>query len=170
MDKAQKHSTCDLEKRYDELMNQTYSLADLVFGTTQRGWNVCGKAGGKCKKGDKHGPTSGVHPQSGHVVKQLHVKNIRCMYEFFWVEYIGEACAGTNRIIEWCREWGLAEPDFEFTGTRLIVTLWKSKVTDRYLDSLGLNERQRKAIDYMREHKRITSRTYANLFKITEFS
>ena len=58
MDKAQKHSTCDLEKRYDELMNQTYSLADLAFGTIQRRWNVCGKAGCKCKKGEKHGPNS----------------------------------------------------------------------------------------------------------------
>ena len=73
-----------------------------------------------------------------------------------------------NKIMEWCKDWGLAEPDFEFTGTSLIITLWKSKLTDRYLDSLELNERQRKAIDYMKEHKRITSKKYAELSSITE--
>ena len=150
MDKAQKHSTCDLEKRYDELMNQTYSLADLVFGTTQRGWNVCGKAGGKCKKGDKHGPTLGVHPQSGHVVKQLHVKNIRCMYEFFWVEYIGEACAGTNRMIRWCLNEGLPGPEFEDMTRIFIVRIRKDVYTKEYLKERGLSERQITAVIYVK--------------------
>ncbi|MEA3422008.1 MAG: ATP-binding protein, partial [Acidobacteriota bacterium] len=88
--------------------------------------------------------------------------------QFFWIKYIEEVGTGTNKIIEWCRDWNLPEPDFEFTGTSLIVTLWKSKLTDRYLDSLGLNERQRKAINYMKEHKRITSKKYAELFSITD--
>jgi len=87
--------------------------------------------------------------------------------QFFWVKYIEEVGTGTNKIIEWCRDWGLPEPDFQFTGTSLIVTFWKSKLTDSYLDSLGLNERQRKAIAYMKEHKRITSKKYAELFLIT---
>ncbi|MEA1925135.1 MAG: hypothetical protein U9M95_04630 [Candidatus Altiarchaeota archaeon] len=33
-----------------------------------------------------------------------------------------------NEIMEWCRDWDLPEPDSEFTGTSLIVTLWKSKL------------------------------------------
>ena len=87
--------------------------------------------------------------------------------QFFWVKYIEEVGTGTNKIIEWCRDWGLPEPDFQFTGTSLIVTFWKSKLTDSYLDSMGLNKRQRKAIAYMKEHKRITSKKYAELFLIT---
>jgi ATP-dependent DNA helicase RecG len=87
--------------------------------------------------------------------------------QFFWIKYIEEVGTGTNKIIEWCRDWGLPEPDFQFTGTSLIVTFWKSKLTDSYLDSMGLNERQRKAIAYMKEHKRITSKKYAELFLIT---
>ena len=36
------------------------------------------------------------------------------------------------------------------------------------MDTLGLNERQRKAIDYMKKHKKITSKEYAELFSITD--
>ena len=88
--------------------------------------------------------------------------------QFFWVKYIEEVGTGTNKIIEWCTDWGLPEPEFEFTGTSLVVTLWKSKLDEEYLDTLGLNERQRKAIDYMKKHKKITSKEYAELFSITD--
>jgi len=37
--------------------------------------------------------------------------------QFFWVKYIKEVGTGTNKIIEWCTDWGLPEPEFEFTGT-----------------------------------------------------
>ena len=50
----------------------------------------------------------------------------------------------------------------------MIVTFWKSKLTDSYLESLRLNERQRKAIKYIKENKKITSTEYAMLFKVTE--
>jgi ATP-dependent DNA helicase RecG len=36
------------------------------------------------------------------------------------------------------------------------------------LDTLGLNERQRRAIIYIKEHKKITSKEYAELFSITD--
>jgi len=88
--------------------------------------------------------------------------------QFFWVRYIEEVGTGTNKIIEWCIDWGLPEPEFEFTGTSLVVTLWKSKLNEEYLNTLGLNERQREAISYMKEHKKITSKEYAELFSITD--
>jgi len=67
-----------------------------------------------------------------------------------------------------CVEWGLPEPEFEVTETSLVVTLWKSKLNEEYLDTLGLNERQRKAINYMKKHKKIASKEYAELFSITD--
>jgi ATP-dependent DNA helicase RecG len=33
---------------------------------------------------------------------------------FFWIKYIEEVGTGTNKIIEWCKDWGIAEPDFEY--------------------------------------------------------
>jgi ATP-dependent DNA helicase RecG len=104
-------------------------------------------------------------------LKQVHEsipRNPSIAKQFFWVKYIEEVGTGTNKIIEWCIDWGLPEPEFEFTGTSLVVTLWKSKVNEEYLDTLGLNERQREAISYMKEHKKITSKEYAELFSITD--
>jgi len=86
---------------------------------------------------------------------------------FFWIKYVEEVGTGTNKIIKWCTEWGLPEADFEYTGTSLVVTFRKSKLTEEYLETLGLNDRQMKAIEFLKEHKRITSKKYADLFRIT---
>jgi len=87
---------------------------------------------------------------------------------FFWIKYVEEVGTGTNKMIRWCIEWGLPEPDFEYTGTSLVVTFRKSKLTEEYLETLNLNERQMKALEFLKEHKRITSKKYADLFGITD--
>jgi len=87
---------------------------------------------------------------------------------FFWIKYVEEVGTGTNKMIKWCTEWGLPEPDFEYTGTSLVVTFRKSKLTEEYLETLNLNERQMKALEFLKEHKRITSKKYADLFGITD--
>ncbi|PKK86069.1 MAG: hypothetical protein CVT48_02670 [Thermoplasmata archaeon HGW-Thermoplasmata-1] len=63
---------------------------------------------------------------------------------------------------------GLPEPEFEITGTSLVLTFRKSKLTKGYLVGLGLNERQMKAMEYLTKHKKITSGKYAELFSITD--
>ena len=87
---------------------------------------------------------------------------------FFWMKYVEEVGTGTNKMIKWCTEWGLPEPDFEYTGTSLVVTFRKSRLTEEYLETLSLNERQVKALEFLKEHKRITSKKYADLFGITD--
>ena len=49
-----------------------------------------------------------------------------------------------------------------------MVTFRKSKLTEEYLETLNLNERQMKALEFLKEHKGITSKKYANLFGITD--
>ncbi|MBA7660825.1 hypothetical protein ES703_68831 [subsurface metagenome] len=83
---------------------------------------------------------------------------------FFWIKYIEEVGTGTNKIIQWCKKWNLPEPDFEYTGTSLVVAFRKSKLTEEYLKSLDLNERQRKAIEYLKVKGKITNREYVKIF------
>jgi len=87
---------------------------------------------------------------------------------FFWIKYVEEVGMGTNKIIRWCRDWGLPEPEFRHITGDFVVTLRKSKLTDEYLAGLDLNERQKKVIDYLKENDRITSSEYAKMFDITQ--
>jgi len=59
----------------------------------------------------------------------------------------------------------LPEPVFKEITGGLVVTFGKSKYTEEYLGKLGLNERQSKAVEYLRESKRITRQEYAFLFE-----
>ncbi len=88
--------------------------------------------------------------------------------QFFWIRYVEEVGSGTNKMVKWCADWGLPEPDFDHITGDFVVTLWKSKLTDEYLDSLGLNNRQKKAIAYLMEHKKITKKEYMNLTNISK--
>ncbi|MBA3064239.1 hypothetical protein FP803_02265, partial [Candidatus Woesearchaeota archaeon] len=84
---------------------------------------------------------------------------------FFLIKYIEEVGTGTNKIIEWCANWGLPEPEFECTGTSMINTFYNFKyVDDKYLIKLGLNQRQRKVVGYVIENKRITNKELRDLF------
>ncbi len=107
---------------------------------------------------------------SGWTVETLRIKhesmppNHLLTEHFFWVKYAEEVGTGTNKLIDWCSEWGLPEPDFEFTGTSMIVTFRKSKITEEHLNSLGLNERQKKAIELIKSREEIVFGDYKNAF------
>ncbi len=86
---------------------------------------------------------------------------------FFWIKYAEEVGTGTNKIITWCREWGLPDPDFEYAGSSLVVTFRKGGLSDQALGQLELTERQMKAIQYVREHGGITRKEYVALVRIS---
>ena len=102
-------------------------------------------------------------------LKQKHEsipKNPLLFKELFWVKYVEDVGGGTIDMIQGCREWGIPEPEFEDTGTAIVVTFRKSILTPRILEELGLNGRQIKAMDFIKEHNRITTREYCSLFKV----
>jgi len=76
---------------------------------------------------------------------------------FFWIGYIEEVGTGTNKMIKWCREWGLPEPEFQIKSSNIVVIFRKSKLTEEYLEKLGLNEREKEIIQLIKQKKRITS-------------
>lgn len=83
---------------------------------------------------------------------------------FFLIKFIEQWGTGTNRIIRECLKHGLPEPLFEEVAGNLVVTFRKTKFMEGYLKQLGLNERQVKAIDYLKEYNQISRKKYSSLF------
>jgi ATP-dependent DNA helicase RecG len=86
---------------------------------------------------------------------------------FFWIKYIEEVGTGTNKIIDWCKGWGLPEPDFEYAGSSVVITFRKSKLTEEYLLSLELREKEREIIKHIKINKRITSGEIQKMFNVS---
>ncbi|MEA3421317.1 MAG: ATP-binding protein [Acidobacteriota bacterium] len=82
--------------------------------------------------------------------------------------YIEKAGSGIIEMIKRCKEKGLPEPEFEEKMGCFVTVIYRSIITDKYLDSLGLNERQRKSIEYLRKKQKITSREYCELCSIAK--
>lgn len=86
---------------------------------------------------------------------------------FFLIKYIEQWGTGTNRMVRLCKENNLPEPEFEDTGNSFVVTLRKSKLTQRYLQTLDLNERQKNAIEYVAKNESISNKEYRDLNEVT---
>src|SRR4030065_2651878 len=74
---------------------------------------------------------------------------------------------GIEKMRKSCIRAGIPEPQFEeHQGFRVIFR--KDIYTEEYLKKLGLNERQIKAVIYVKEKGKITNKEYRGLFKITD--
>lgn len=102
-------------------------------------------------------------------LKQKHEsipKNPLLFKQLFWVKYVEDVGGGTTDMIKACKEWGLPEPEFEDTGTAIVVTIRKTILNPRMLEELGLNKRQINAIDFIKKNDRITTKEYCSLVKV----
>lgn len=85
-------------------------------------------------------------------------------YDMGWIEQWG---SGIDKMRTACLKAGIPEPKFEeHQGFR--VTFRKDVYTEEYLRGLGLNERQIKAVMYVKEKGKITNREYRGLSDITD--
>ena len=99
-------------------------------------------------------------------LKQAHSsvpRNKRLCEALFLADYIDKAGTGVLDVLAKCREAGLPEPDFVQDGDQFTVTLWRDALTPARLDQLGLNERQRQAIEFLRKKPRLTNMDYQKL-------
>jgi len=87
---------------------------------------------------------------------------------FYLTNYIEKAGSGTLEMIKQCRNAGLPEPNFEQKMGCFVTTVWRSILTNEYLKSLGLNERQKKSIKYIEKYGRITRAEYEKLNNVSE--
>ena len=54
---------------------------------------------------------------------------------FFWIKYAEDVGSGTNKIIQWCKEWGLPEPTYEEAGSSFVTVLHNPKEAQTILKS-----------------------------------
>ena len=116
----------------------------------------------------------------GHLPEPLTVEDLKQRHRsilrnplvgkcFFWIKFIEQWGTGTNRIIDACLDYGLPEPVFEELSGSLVVTLRKG-ITEELLREKGLNERQIKAVSYIREKGSITNKEYQVLFDVSRIT
>ena len=61
----------------------------------------------------------------------------------------------------------MPEPEFGISGTSIFVRIRKDILTEEYLKQLGLNERQIKAVMYVKEKGKITNKEYQEITGIS---
>jgi ATP-dependent DNA helicase RecG len=85
---------------------------------------------------------------------------------FYYAGFIEAWGRGTIKIVEKCVEQGLPEPDFKEENGVMTVMFYKDRWTEENIKKLGLNERQIKAVMYVKEKGKITNKEYSKLAKV----
>ncbi len=86
----------------------------------------------------------------------------------FLARYIEKAGSGTLDMIDLCRKAGLPQPEFRQDGGQFVQTLWRDWLTREVLAAVNLNDRQRRAVEFVKQHGRITNKEYQDLAKVAE--
>jgi len=79
---------------------------------------------------------------------------------FYLAGFIEQYGSGTVRMVEWMKEAGLPEPEYKEEMGGFSVYFYKDIYTEENLRKLGLNERQIKAVFYLKEKGKITNKEY----------
>ncbi len=82
---------------------------------------------------------------------------------FYYAGLIERWGTGTTRIVSLCIEHGLPEPEFKEEFGGFTVEFWKDIYNEEHLRKLGLDERQIKAVLYVKERGKITNKEYQNI-------
>ncbi|MEF3245334.1 MAG: helix-turn-helix domain-containing protein [Caldisericaceae bacterium] len=85
---------------------------------------------------------------------------------FYLAGYIEQYGSGTLRMIDWMKETGLPEPEYKEETGGFSVYFYKDIYTEENLRKMGLNERQIKAVMYVKEKGRITNKEYQTLCEV----
>ncbi len=82
---------------------------------------------------------------------------------FYYAGLIERWGTGTKRIVELCKEQGLPEPEFREFGNGFSVIFYKDIYNEKNLRKMGLNERQIKAVLYVKDKGKITNKEYQKI-------
>jgi predicted HTH transcriptional regulator len=81
----------------------------------------------------------------------------------YLARYIEKAGSGTLDMIDRCGEAGLPSPDFEERAGQFVTTIWRDWLTAEVISGFDLNERQQKAVAYLKVHGRINNAQYREI-------
>lgn len=84
--------------------------------------------------------------------------------------YIDAWGRGTIKILETCNEAELPEPEMQEQDGGFIITIFKNNLTEEQLIKLGLNDRQVKAVLFVKEKRKITNKDYQQLFDVARIT
>jgi ATP-dependent DNA helicase RecG len=82
---------------------------------------------------------------------------------FYLAGFIELWGSGTKRIVDLCKEQGLPEPDYKEEQGGFSVWFYKDIYTEENLRKLGVNERQIKAVMYVKEKGSINLSSFKNI-------
>jgi len=88
----------------------------------------------------------------------------------YLANYIQQAGSGTTEMIKQCRAKGLPEPEFISDRYEFKTILARDIYTESVLDKMGLNERQKKAVLYVKAKGRITNKEYRKINGVSDES
>jgi len=95
-------------------------------------------------------------------------RNKRLAETFYSAGFIEAWGRGTLKIVEKCVEQGLPEPDFKAENDVMTVIFYKDKWNEENLRKLWLNERQIKAVMYVKDYGKITNKEYQELNNVSK--
>jgi ATP-dependent DNA helicase RecG len=87
---------------------------------------------------------------------------------FFKAGYIEAWGRGTNKILDACKAGGLPEPDFVEHAGGIQIIFMKDIYTEKYLRSLNLNDRQIKAVFFVKGSGSITNAKYQEINSVSK--
>ena len=82
--------------------------------------------------------------------------------------YIESWGRGIEKMLNYCLEARIPAPNYSFEGSDFLVEFRKDIYNDEYFTGLGLNERQIKAVLYVKEKGKITNSDYQEINEIAE--
>ena len=136
--------------------NTKSSVQVMVFLDRVEVWNS-GTLPGDLSVEDLRKPHAS-HPNNPLLAGTLYLAN-----------YIQQAGSGTLEMIKQCRAQGAPEPEFVLIrNVEFRTILGRDIFTADVLNKLGLNERQIKAVKYVKEKGRITNREYREVCRTSE--
>jgi ATP-dependent DNA helicase RecG len=86
---------------------------------------------------------------------------------FYLAGYINQLGYGTRNVVKWCRKAGLPDPKFDPAENHFRVIIWRDWLTDSRMKGLDLNERQVKAVQFLKSDLRITNTEYQKLNSVS---